>query len=351
VTDPVEFDARLNGRVRTGGLLAQGASTYRLAGEAVRLGEFERARVLGRFAEDEAREGRELYPVFAERARTFLVANGVDRGALSAEERRIADALRLPDGAPFDIEAGWAAFVDALDAFEAACRREDANAAADALDRARRTWRETHDRACDLVYGLLDVGARLLGEERIGDMWDELMGPLYPSRDRYDRSRTPWRESVDVLVLDAAASLRGHLSGPDRMGDVEIEETPDRFVLRFDPCGSGGRTLRPDAEDGPPRMDPPFNFAVTTRKHDWAWNTEGVCLYCVHCCQLQERVPIGRLGYPIRVIEPPLWPNGAGRKCTWTVYKDPSLVPDDAYRRVGFEPPPRRRERPEADGS
>jgi hypothetical protein len=281
-----------------------------------------------------------LYPMFAERARQFLLDEGIRAERVDAEQRRIQSSLGLPDGTPFDLESGWSSYRAELDAFEAACDRRDGPAALELLERARRAWRETHDRACDLVYGLLDAAARLLGEDRIGDMWDHLMASLYPSRDRYDVRTTPWERSVDALVRDAAVSLRGHLSGPDRRGEVEIEELPDRFVLRFDPCGSGGRTLRPDvAESGPPRMEPPFNYAVTTAEHDWAWNTRGVCLYCVHCCQLQERVPISRLGYPVRVVDPPVWPDGAARSCTWTIYKDPSLVPDEAYRRVGLERP------------
>ena len=43
-------------------------------------------------------------------------------------------------------------------------------------------------------------------------------------------------------------------------------------------------------------------------------------------------------GYPIRVVDPPIWPQaregGAAGRCTWTIYKDPSLVPDEAYLRV-----------------
>jgi hypothetical protein len=324
---------------RPGGLTAERESTYVLAAEAIRAGEFARGLVLGRSTELEAAEGHELYPMFAERAIEFLIREGIAPERVETERRRIEETLELPDGTPFDAEEGWSAFRAELDAFEQACHRRDGPAALEALERARSTWRETHDRACDLVYGLLDVGARLLGEGRIGDMWDHLMGPLYPTRDRYDVRTRPWDQSVEVLVRDAAVSLRGHLSGPERRGEVEIEERPDRFVVRFDPCGSGGRTMRPDAaEGGPPRMEPPFNYAVTTAEHDWAWNTKGVCLYCVHCCQLQERVPIRRLGYPVRVVDPPVWPDGAERKCTWTIYKDPSLVPDEAYRRVGLEP-------------
>ena len=112
------------------------------------------------------------------------------------------------------------------------------------------------------------------------------------------------------------------------------------MVFRFDPCGSGGRTLRRDAtDDGKARMEPPYNFGVTTRPHDWAWRTSGVCLYCVHCCQLQERIPIQRLGFPLRVVDPPVWGGAdATPTCTWTVYRELSFVPESSYLRVGLTP-------------
>jgi hypothetical protein len=64
----------------------------------------------------------------------------------------------------------------------------------------------------------------------------------------------------------------------------------------------------------------------------------GVCLHCAHCCQLQQRAPIERLGFPLRVIDPPTQ-GQTPATCTWSIYKDPSKVPDDAYTRVGFDPP------------
>jgi len=36
------------------------------------------------------------------------------------------------------------------------------------------------------------------------------------------------------------------------------------------------------------------------------------------------------------VIDPPTEP---GQSCTWTVYRDPSLVPAEAYERVGRRKP------------
>jgi hypothetical protein len=132
------------------------------------------------------------------------------------------------------------------------------------------------------------------------------------------------------------------------MGEVDVAEESDRWVVSFDPCGSGGRTHRPDAtSDGIARMESPYNFAVTTSAHDWAWRQEGVCLYCVHCCQLQERIPIQRFGIPLRVIDPPTWPGSRnGGQCRWTIYKHPEDIPASAYARVGLRKPTPRDEPP-----
>jgi hypothetical protein len=318
---------------------------YRAAAGAIREGRFAEAAALARRAVDEAEEGHRLYPVFADRAFAFMVERGVAEDAMEAERARLLSLLDMPDGSRFDPEAGWRTFVDAIDVTVRACDAHRADDALEALERARRTWRATHDRGCDLVFGAVDACARLLGEDTVADAWDALMAELYPTRDRYDVDARPWSQSLHELLVDAFESLRGHLSGPERMGDVEVVEEEDRFVLRFEPCGSGGRTYQPDAEGGPPRMEEPFAFGVTTEAHDWSWGSAGVCLYCVHCCRLQEQIPIERLGYPVRVVDPPIWPaaraGGSAGRCTWTIYKDPALIPEEAYRRVGATKPGR----------
>jgi hypothetical protein len=341
----VGFDPILGRVARTGNAREQGASTYQLATEAMRAGRWDDAADLVRYAATEAEEGHTLYPLFADRARAFLREKGIPAATLDTEEARLEELLRLPDGSRFDLEAGWSEFASLIEASAKACEDGREAEALDALERARRVWLATHDRSCDRVAGLIDVCVRLLGEDRVAELWDALMVDLYETRDRYDVDRTPWARSLQYLVLDTVESLRGHLSGPDRMGAVDVREEPDRFVFRFDPCGSGGRTLRPDPEGGPARPEPPFGFAVTTRPHDWSWREEGVCMYCVHCCRLQQQVPIDRFGYPVRVVDPPRWPaagdGGEAAVCTWTIYKDPALVPDEAYRRVGRSRPSR----------
>ena len=67
-------------------------------------------------------------------------------------------------------------------------------------------------------------------------------------------------------MLVACEAMRGHLVGPERTGDFELIETDDRYILRFDPCGSGRRTVRGDSIEGtPPRMEPPYNWSVARR--------------------------------------------------------------------------------------
>ena len=142
--------------------------------------------------------------------------------------------------------------------------------------------------------------------------------------ERYDPAKRPWSESFEEVVQSALTGMNGHLCGPKFDGEIGVLEAEDRVELRFAPCGSGGRI----------REDP--RFGVTAERHDWAWNKEGVCYYCVHCCVLQQLSPIDNLGTPVRVIEPPTSP---GEACTWTVYRSLDLVPDAAFEAVGRERP------------
>jgi hypothetical protein len=321
--------------------LPQTESTYELARRAIAAGETAEGVRRIRQLLDEAAEGRELFPLFIERARRFLLNRGVPPADLSDEERRILSLLGASGQDALDMPREWSAVLEIAARAERACLAGDGQAASELVEELRSTWMAVHDRFCDITCGLFSLAADRLGESVVGPMWDEAIGDMYPSRDAYDRARRPWAESVTLLLEDAAVSLRGHLSGPRRTGEVSLREEEERWVFRFDPCGSGGRTLRSDANaDGTARAGPPFGFRVTTEPHDWAWRTKGVCLYCVHCCQLQERASIARLGYPVRVVEPPVWGTAEPRgHCTWSVYKDPELVPAEAYRRVGSVKP------------
>jgi hypothetical protein len=332
----------LNRRTRTGTPEEQGVSTYRLARQAVAEARFQDAIELGRHAHDETRLTRHVYPRWLDGIRAFLARKGVEPGVIESEDAAVLDKARMPDGSAPDMDTHGPIFDGHVDAFVAACELENADDAQRELEAARLAWVQLHDSATDRVTGMLDVVFRLVGEDHIADVWDELMADWYAGRDAYATTARPWETSLEILLPDTTESLRGHMTGPDRAGDVEVIEEEDRWIFRFAPCGSGGRMISgdPGSPDSPPRSEPPFNFGVTTRGHDWSWGKEGVCLYCVHCCQAQERIPIERIGYPIRVVDPPTYPDDRGDAvCTWSVYKDPSLIPEEAYRRVGATRP------------
>jgi hypothetical protein len=338
-TGPLVHHPAIGAKVRAGGYADHAASTYALAAVAVREGRGSDAAELARYTVQEALEAYELFTAWCHKIPEFIAGRGIAPEIVALEAARLAALSTGPDGAAFNGDAGWARYRALIDEFAAGA--EAGQGDPQLLDRAREVWRDAHDRLCDGVYFWVDAAARHLGEEVTGELWDVLMQPMYDHYVRYDTDVHPWARSFDLLMHSALEGLRGHLSGPGRTGSIEVIEEDDRWALRFDPCGSGGRTLRDDPDTGlGPRMEAPWNLGVTTTEHDWSWNRKGICLYCVHCCQLNERMPMRRFGYPTRVVEPPVWPESRkGTKCTWYIYKDPTLVPEEIYRRVGAVKP------------
>jgi hypothetical protein len=170
--------------------------------------------------------------------------------------------------------------------------------------------------------------------------------PLFVWRyEKFDIDKYPWDEALEVLMLVACEAMRGHLVGPERTGDMELIELEDRYILRFDPCGSGQRTIRGDwIENTPARMEPPYNWKVSQEEKSWNHYQKGVCLYCSHCIVLMEEMPIDRFGYPVRVIDPPVYPDtnrdpSVRQKCQWQMFKDPTKVPEEYYTRTGRTKP------------
>jgi len=235
------FDAQIGHRVRVQPWEEQGESSYKLAINALADGEFENAASLGNYTVEEAREGQDLYAAWVDQIRLYLLDQGISQATIKEEEVRLAELLKDDDGVAFDAWQGWATYTHEIEQFVSACGAGDRARAERHLESARLTWQDTHDKGCDRVYGMLDIVVRQLGEARIGALWEALMAPMFETYDRYDTKINPWPQSMHRLILVAAESLRGHLSGPDRAGSVEITEEEDRWALRFDPCGSGDR--------------------------------------------------------------------------------------------------------------
>lgn len=326
------------GRVaRTGTLEELAKGTFRAAAEHAAAGRFEAAATLVEVSVVEAQELREIYEAWPAATRDWISARGVAAAEIDEAIARLHTLIG--EAAAGGIEAEWPRYVTAVSEAALSCRSHDPGAT-DAIEVARTVWQGLHDRAVDRVAGLIDVAVRTVGEDSLGELWDVLMADWYDIHtQRYALDNQPWSDSAQQLVIAILDGFHAHLAGTGRQGDIEIIEEPTRTGFRFAPCGSGGRTLDARITDGTPRSGAPFGFAVTTRPHDWAWNTVGICSYCVHCCQLNEVMPIDRLGYPTRVIDAPTWnPEQPTSSCTWWVYRDPADVPDHVYRRVGRDP-------------
>jgi hypothetical protein len=328
---PTRFDDALGHDVRSDPWSEQGRSSYVLALDAFAEGRAEDAVSLARMTVQEAQEAFDLYTLWLAELPALLAAHRVPETALTPHR---LDCMRVKH----ELESGWTRYVGLIARFEELAASAGSDAP-EVLMSARTTWLAAHDSATDRLAALFALAANELGEASVGPLWDTLLVQYYEAIDeKYDPTVRSWESSVERLGLDIFEAVRGHLTGPVRDGRFAVREEADRWVLEFAPCGSGGRTY-PDKAGS--ERDP---REFTTEEHDWAWRTKGVCLYCVHCCQLQQRAPIERLGFPLRVIAPPVLPSAEhpGRKvCTWSIYKDLSKIPAHAYSDVGAIPPDR----------
>lgn len=342
----IAFTELLGRRVRMGSWQDQRISTYRKIHEALDEGRWDDAAKLGAYFIDEANVCFTLYRQWIGDLNGFLRDGGVDPATIAARNEQAVRVAVLPDGTPWQPRRQWDRFLTEMQAFTAAAYREQASAAATLIDAAKETWRQCHDRDVDHTYALMSLVKEALGEPAIREMYDRVLLPLFVWRyEKFDIDKHPWDEALEVLMLVACEAMRGHLVGPERTGDFELIETEDRYILKFDPCGSGGRTLRGDTIEGtPPRMQPPYDWKVSEEPQTWNHYTPGVCLYCSHCIILMEEMPMDRFGYPVRVIDPPIYDPertavGVAQKCQWQMFKDPTTVPEEYYTRVGRTKP------------
>lgn len=349
-TTRLEWSERIGKRVRTGDWADQAISTVAKIDDAVAAGDLELAAQLVDYFVEEAKVCHRIYTVWTAGFESWLRGQGVTEGELAAERDRLGRLLAFPDGTPFDPGPRWLALGGAAGTLAAQVRDADpaAETTADrtrtAVDALRERWRQLHDRWADLQSGLLTFVADRFGEPAVEDCYRHVLEPYLKERYQpFDLREQPYEETLYRNLYLAFEAMRAHLVGPERTGDVELTETEDAWVLRFDPCGSGNRAMRGDPVEGTgSRADEPYRFGVTQDEYDWAWNEKGVCYYCAHCCLALELWPAENWGHPLRVVDSPLWPQEFGAapaKCTWTVYKSVEAIPEAAYRRIGRTKP------------
>ncbi len=337
----------LRKRVRTGDWQDQKISTTTKIHESIDQGEWEVAAQLIDYWMEEAKVVYVIYQVWDEGFVSFLQSKLVPDDEIHAEIARLRTLLAFPDGEPFEPVKRWEALgvIAGLLANRLRTYEITADGAHPEMDKLREGWRQLHDRGADFQAGLLTYIARRFGEAAIEEAFASVLEPYLQERYKpFDVRERPYDETLERNIYISIEAMRGHLVGPERNGDMDVDEDENRIVISFDPCGSGGRQQRGDVVEGTPsRHDPPYNFGVTEEKHDWAWNEQGVCYYCSHCCFALEYWPAKNWGHPLRVVDSPLYPDETSgpepKKCTWTIYKSLEAIPPEAYERLGMTKP------------
>ncbi len=343
-------------RVRTGDWADQAVSTVTKIRDALedagdefglKAGRRETAAQLVDYFMEEAKIVYVIYKVWTDGFLDWLRAQGVSEADLAAELDRLAHLMAYPDGTPLDPPARWEALGERAGRLANGIRSYNVPVARanTELEGILEDWRRLHDRYADLMAGVLAYVARRFGEAALEPCYRSVLEPYI--QERYMVFDVRFRPYADTLVRNLYISLeamRAHLVGPGRRGDVELEEFDDRWELRFDPCGSGGRQVRGDEIEGTgSRVLAPYDFGVTQEAHPWSWNETGVCYYCAHCNFALSTLPAERWGHPVRTVDPPLWrgPDDplTRKHCTWTVWKSLEAIPEREYARIGRTKP------------
>lgn len=338
----LEYSEALGRLVRSGDWEDQQVTTLDKIRQALDDSRFRDAAEMGDFFLDEAAIIYGIFRPWITDINEFLLGKGVPADELKDANAKILSLLDLPDGRPFRARQLWEEFRSLVREFFVLCGEQKADEARAIAEDFATRWRQIHDRDVDHIYGLLNEIAVRFGEEMLEEAFSGVVDELFKMRySKFDIDQFEWGESLWTNLYLVFEAMRGHMVGPGREGNMEFTEDEDRFTFRFDPCGSGHHTIRGDdeIEGTPPRMEPPYNWGVTSKKLDFAGNQEGVCYYCTNCLLVMQQMPIDAYGYPVRVVEPPTWPSNTDAKCAWHVYKDPTKVPVEFYEAVGRKKP------------
>lgn len=186
------------------------------------------------------------------------------------------------------------------------------NEALDFLDYGRWESQSNNDSFTAFVESILTYLADHFGEEEVY----KSLRPRYQSRMAEFLATT---HGVEEVIQRCTESQRRHHAS------FSVMEEPDRYVLRYDPCGSGGRLRRTR------------NVGLTKKAYPWSWGKTGVPYYCTHCCVNWEITAIELRGYPARITNVGDKPEDP---CIHLFYKKPELIPQEYFNRIGMKKDP-----------
>lgn len=107
---------------------------------------------------------------------------------------------------------------------------------------------------------------------------------------------------------------------------MKLTEEKDRFVLKLDPCNTGGRMLREGLDK------PPVNLGKIRKGIPESWNRSEVSYYCVHCA-LHSIISMEKgAAHPTWIYQCPENPDDP---CFQYCYKSTEDVPEKYFEQIG----------------
>jgi hypothetical protein len=317
----LEHSAAIGRTLRLDDITTIGTSSQTLAEEAIERGDHAEAERLIDYFLNEMRIMHRIMTTWIQDIIRYIVEKS---GAQPGMDTASAEAIiRVWNTIPL----GAAPRDRAIEAL----RNGDKAAAIQWLDRMRLEFKNPHEVLVAWVQDMLSYCAATWGEESVLETilhtHQSIWGDRYATWDQM----TPWEK----VALTVEGMRGGHFSGARRRGDVQVAEEEDRFVISFDPCGSGGVLRRGDPETGR-GPHPITDHGVNREPHLWTWQKTGVHWYCSHCAIAMEWLPGRKRGHPLRPLDHNLDHNAP---CVWYVYKDEKQTREYHYPRTGLTKP------------
>jgi hypothetical protein len=183
----------------------------------------------------------------------------------------------------------------------------DIDEAAAMIDQGLKEEKEVHDNLVNSIGDYLKYFFSILPEEKMEAILRER---YFPTAKRNVEAKA----SVEKIMLGFIRYQRANNSV------VNIKDEPDRYVVTYNPCGSGGFLIKNRPEL---KLD---------KAYPWSWSKPGVNYYCLHCCIAWEIIPTELRGYPLYIHQPPEHPEAP---CIQLHYKKPEWIPDEYFSRIG----------------
>ncbi len=178
--------------------------------------------------------------------------------------------------------------------------------------------KHAHDLMVDFVWVLLSFIGKRYGDDEV----------VKAMRFRHEGQPQVAERMLGMSPEDAVRfKTMIHRAHHSRM---TLKEEEDRFVLKLDPCNTGGRMLRQGLDQ------PPMNLKKFQKKLPESWNQTDVSYYCGHCA-LHSIMGVEKgAPHPTWIYDRPKNPRDP---CYQYCYKKTQDIPEEFFKELGLKKP------------